>query len=186
MIRRPPRSTLFPYTTLFRSLFGLLCQLVDHCLHGCSLLLIRVVQRTAKKLRPLPRPPERPGKRDEAHKIHSSAVPPGFRPALSQAVRRSKRRNGAHRPALLQGSGQPLGSELQPAPARKPSQPVKPLSLLRCARLLSPSLRLEYSGRGHQITMNHLTTFRAGLQAARADFEEYPLFSCVSAVIMVC
>src|SRR5256885_7380428 len=24
MIRRPPRSTLFPYTTLFRSLFGLL------------------------------------------------------------------------------------------------------------------------------------------------------------------
>src|SRR2546430_8708532 len=27
MIRRPPRSTLFPYTTLFRSLFG---RLVDH------------------------------------------------------------------------------------------------------------------------------------------------------------
>src|SRR5258705_8299577 len=27
MIRRPPRSTLFPYTTLFRSVFG--CQLVD-------------------------------------------------------------------------------------------------------------------------------------------------------------
>src|SRR3989442_15131924 len=29
MIRRPPRSTLFPYTTLFRSLFeqlGILCQ----------------------------------------------------------------------------------------------------------------------------------------------------------------
>src|SRR5947199_8293945 len=25
MIRRPPRSTLFPYTTLFRSLFLLLC-----------------------------------------------------------------------------------------------------------------------------------------------------------------
>src|SRR2546425_8894604 len=25
MIRRPPRSTLFPYTTLFRSLFGLAC-----------------------------------------------------------------------------------------------------------------------------------------------------------------
>ena len=46
-------------------------------------------------------------------------------------------------------SGRPLGSELQPAPARKPSQPVKLLSLLRCACLLSPSLRLEYSGRGH-------------------------------------
>src|SRR6267143_7093230 len=25
MIRRPPRSTLFPYTTLFRSLFGACC-----------------------------------------------------------------------------------------------------------------------------------------------------------------
>src|SRR5258708_16247177 len=25
MIRRPPRSTLFPYTTLFRSLFGNYC-----------------------------------------------------------------------------------------------------------------------------------------------------------------
>src|SRR5947209_12149817 len=25
MIRRPPRSTLFPYTTLFRSDFGMIC-----------------------------------------------------------------------------------------------------------------------------------------------------------------
>src|SRR5256885_9128301 len=25
MIRRPPRSTLFPYTTLFRSWYGLIC-----------------------------------------------------------------------------------------------------------------------------------------------------------------
>ena len=83
-------------------------------------------------------------------------------------------------------SGRPLGSELQPAPARKPSQPVKLLSLLRCACLLSPSLRLEYSGRGHQITMSHLTTFRAGLQAAQADFGEYPHFSCFSVIIMVC
>src|SRR2546430_17410487 len=29
MIRRPPRSTLFPYTTLFRSLLGLLRHLVN-------------------------------------------------------------------------------------------------------------------------------------------------------------
>src|SRR2546422_6499141 len=28
MIRRPPRSTLFPYTTLFRSLHGTLCHIV--------------------------------------------------------------------------------------------------------------------------------------------------------------
>src|SRR3712207_7323734 len=30
MIRRPPRSTLFPYTTLFRSREGAHVQLVDH------------------------------------------------------------------------------------------------------------------------------------------------------------
>src|SRR2546422_6873405 len=40
MIRRPPRSTLFPYTTLFRSLYDLagrrrrLARLVQHQLHG--------------------------------------------------------------------------------------------------------------------------------------------------------
>src|SRR5258705_4993503 len=36
MIRRPPRSTLFPYTTLFRSLggHGLVCQgLLHHLIH---------------------------------------------------------------------------------------------------------------------------------------------------------
>src|SRR5256885_2595475 len=32
MIRRPPRSTLFPYTTLFRSVFQGLC--LDHGGHG--------------------------------------------------------------------------------------------------------------------------------------------------------
>src|SRR5256885_8063487 len=30
MIRRPPRSTLFPYTTLFRSLRFRLCRLLHH------------------------------------------------------------------------------------------------------------------------------------------------------------
>src|SRR2546422_8634444 len=30
MIRRPPRSTLFPYTTLFRSVFGGLVAAGDH------------------------------------------------------------------------------------------------------------------------------------------------------------
>src|SRR5258708_20196668 len=33
MIRRPPRSTLFPYTTLFRSL-ALLCQKVENLVVG--------------------------------------------------------------------------------------------------------------------------------------------------------
>src|SRR5439155_25443570 len=30
MIRRPPRSTLFPYTTLFRSRFGITARMVVH------------------------------------------------------------------------------------------------------------------------------------------------------------
>src|SRR2546428_3434928 len=35
MIRRPPRSTLFPYTTLFRSMAKLLWTLPAACLVGC-------------------------------------------------------------------------------------------------------------------------------------------------------
>src|SRR2546427_9379541 len=31
MIRRPPRSTLFPYTTLFRSMLGFLAHAVTQC-----------------------------------------------------------------------------------------------------------------------------------------------------------
>ena len=127
---------------LAQALFGLLCQLVDHCLHGCSLLLIRVVQRTAKKLRPLPRPPERPGKRDEALKIHSSAVPPGFRPALSQAARRSKRRNGAHRPALL--SFRPAARERTSACARAEALSAGEASLFAAVRL--PTLSVAAFG----------------------------------------
>src|SRR2546430_5731728 len=39
MIRRPPRSTLFPYTTLFRSERGLAARLIEHQrLHGLAVL----------------------------------------------------------------------------------------------------------------------------------------------------
>ena len=131
----------------------------------------------SKKASSPARPLVRPGKRDEALTFHSSAVPPSFRPAHASLGGAQNAVTGRTvRPYCR--SGRPLGSELQPAPARKPSQPVKLLSLLRYACLLSPSLRLEYSGRGHQITKSHLTTFREGLQAARADFREYPHFSC--------
>src|SRR5260221_5312995 len=34
MIRRPPRSTLFPYTTLFRSLLNVELKIVHHCLRA--------------------------------------------------------------------------------------------------------------------------------------------------------
>src|SRR3712207_7404629 len=39
MIRRPPRSTLFPYTTLFRSNNGI--GMAGHC-WGCRIMPIRV------------------------------------------------------------------------------------------------------------------------------------------------
>src|SRR5688572_30996639 len=49
MIRRPPRSTLFPYTTLFRSENGVRCR---HCLHVCySVLLKRFRFRDRKSTR---------------------------------------------------------------------------------------------------------------------------------------
>src|SRR2546429_5385338 len=40
MIRRPPRSTLFPYTTLFRSILGKLADLtsMDFVYHVCAYL----------------------------------------------------------------------------------------------------------------------------------------------------
>src|SRR3712207_9456216 len=37
MIRRPPRSTLFPYTTLFRSCVPAHCLVVPPCAHFTSL-----------------------------------------------------------------------------------------------------------------------------------------------------
>src|SRR5260221_14325805 len=37
MIRRPPRSTLFPYTTLFRSVFGIQAQAPGHGLPFAAL-----------------------------------------------------------------------------------------------------------------------------------------------------
>src|SRR3712207_7953096 len=40
MIRRPPRSTLFPYTTLFRSAEGVEQKCVDCCSLSASELLI--------------------------------------------------------------------------------------------------------------------------------------------------
>src|SRR5690348_18168815 len=46
MIRRPPRSTLFPYTTLFRSvLLVALVELVDERLHQQREILFAFAQR---------------------------------------------------------------------------------------------------------------------------------------------
>src|SRR5258708_39967856 len=54
MIRRPPRSTLFPYTTLFRSAFinaALLCLDQDDISHqGSHTQVIRVITRAFPKM----------------------------------------------------------------------------------------------------------------------------------------
>src|SRR2546422_11724924 len=49
MIRRPPRSTLFPYTTLFRSLFRALealgSQTIDVLVHGTTVATNALLER---------------------------------------------------------------------------------------------------------------------------------------------
>src|SRR2546430_17440679 len=57
MIRRPPRSTLFPYTTLFRSEFFMGCASLALLMRDTSLALemIKRMERTAwKKERAVP------------------------------------------------------------------------------------------------------------------------------------
>src|SRR5256885_9521520 len=44
MIRRPPRSTLFPYTTLFRSLLGALVRAEHHRVEGELEVLAQLAQ----------------------------------------------------------------------------------------------------------------------------------------------
>src|SRR2546422_1785196 len=50
MIRRPPRSTLFPYTTLFRSLVGLSWRLTLIAL-VCAPLLVLIIRPLVGKVR---------------------------------------------------------------------------------------------------------------------------------------
>src|SRR5258708_12515096 len=65
MIRRPPRSTLFPYTTLFRSVFRFL---VARGVWATELDEDRVMAiLTAKENRNLRRPPSLVRKRSEEH-----------------------------------------------------------------------------------------------------------------------
>src|SRR5437868_11028942 len=43
MLRRPPRSTLFPYTTLFRSILLVLCGHPESALHIVALAVVYVL-----------------------------------------------------------------------------------------------------------------------------------------------
>src|SRR2546425_8931436 len=58
MIRRPPRSTLFPYTTLFRSQLGRAARLGlaagDHLLHPAVRLRLAVGEVLLEHLRDVP------------------------------------------------------------------------------------------------------------------------------------
>src|SRR5256885_7878833 len=51
MIRRPPRSTLFPYTTLFRSISGKidLCLSADEALAGPDVLVRQAMVRAQRE-----------------------------------------------------------------------------------------------------------------------------------------
>src|SRR2546430_12069846 len=51
MIRRPPRSTLFPYTTLFRSLFTLGTSLITGVLFGLAPLAPLLVSGISASLK---------------------------------------------------------------------------------------------------------------------------------------
>src|SRR3712207_4147035 len=91
MIRRPPRSTLFPYTTLFRSGVGLL-RLADLGL-GTGLDLDRVVERDvveAVAREDVVRPGDRrDGGRDEAGLLLELARGGGLRDRKSTRLNSS-------------------------------------------------------------------------------------------------
>src|SRR2546430_5075660 len=64
MIRRPPRSTLFPYTTLFRSVMG---QIAASIAHEVNQPLAAVVMSGNAGLRWLDAGPPNLGERSEEH-----------------------------------------------------------------------------------------------------------------------
>src|SRR2546430_10638696 len=45
MIRRPPRSTLFPYTTLFRSLRCTECAVPDKAVQGSKIMTVKEIRQ---------------------------------------------------------------------------------------------------------------------------------------------
>src|SRR3712207_8522920 len=82
MIRRPPRSTLFPYTTLFRSVG----------LHERHLLVELEAQHRALRDHRLEQVRHLARQRREAHRAHHEPTPPGVR----EQDRKSTRLNSSH------------------------------------------------------------------------------------------
>src|SRR2546429_9763807 len=77
MIRRPPRSTLFPYTTLFRSVQGIADAVTDA--EPVERLLLHVGEVRTRLA--LPRPPVRPRRDRRIGRI-------GLRDQIGHAARR--------------------------------------------------------------------------------------------------
>src|SRR2546425_8401419 len=92
MIRRPPRSTLFPYTTLFRSLRGIRRNERDRRAGvGCSLARHAVAVRTRRLCSPAPAraPQRRLDQQELAQVVHRDE------PDQGAAVRDGERVTGA-------------------------------------------------------------------------------------------
>src|SRR5256885_5791077 len=124
MIRRPPRSTLFPYTTLFRSWPGALGHVVQHLdgLHARAVLGRRGFARTQVRpdqpdqpRRGRPVDPElrwrRPGAVDRAgHALRPGAwaagQPERMRRRLSRPRERDRRTDNRWARHLIPGDGE--------------------------------------------------------------------------------
>src|SRR2546422_7346325 len=70
MIRRPPRSTLFPYTTLFRSGFGMGKEINANLAKGAA--EVGVAMGVGSQRAALEKPDLAPTYRSEEHRLNSS------------------------------------------------------------------------------------------------------------------
>src|SRR5258708_27180464 len=95
MIRRPPRSTLFPYTTLFRSELDHLCR-VRRCVRPAHLDPVTHAVNVQRESRDLDAP--------VAHKDRKSTRLNSSHQIISYAVFCLKKKNGPRHPSLTPGS----------------------------------------------------------------------------------
>src|SRR2546426_12104689 len=132
MIRRPPRSTLFPYTTLFRSQQDLLDVIV-----GQALLLGQLARRD----RPLPRA-LREVHRDDQPVLGPSGDAHGSQYATTTSGIQWEQRAGSSNPRWAMRYRSPL-----PAPYRAP--PIRGLTETpSCTpNTFSPEFRCSHSSR---------------------------------------
>src|SRR5258708_27178630 len=100
MIRRPPRSTLFPYTTLFRSflVFALLCNQLHALIFTAE--LFPVLNFTGENVAQVTRSP---AARSEEH---TSELQSPDHLVCRLLLEKKKKRNQSYRPSMRSGSTQ--------------------------------------------------------------------------------